>query len=396
MLMATIILLATLIGVLLFSWLTRPKNPGVAFYRIPASIETALIQQASNPEITGRHAFSIIRLDDSQPLQPQLTENKNRISLLFAPIGQATASLSAKVHEPSEQIRRLLPTTIRNSGTSGRTYYALPVLLDHFELACSKTILERNNSTAPETMEQMLQTARAVKNPKTWPLICAGARDEDLVLLTGSLVHSLHGLEAYEQLVQHIRAAHSFETLLAETPLRAVLETLLSWRRERLLHPQWLEMTNGDIEAFMRFDNAAFVFMPLSTRRTLDPAVAENYEASRFPNGRTASSYPLTAVTYGGIRIRNELFADAAELFLYALVAEDVQQTLSRETGFAPVNAKAPVHDKQAYDVRYWGAASRVLVPDPVTAAIDDPARIASFAEEIRSYIRSGGKPLNQ
>ena len=48
-----------------------------------------------------------------------------------------------------------------------------------------------------------------------------------------------------------------------------------SWRRERLLHPQWLEMTNDDIEAFMRFDSAAFVCMPLSTRRSLDPKVTE-------------------------------------------------------------------------------------------------------------------------
>jgi len=122
----------------------------------------------------------------------------------------------------------------------------------------------------------------------------------------------------------------------------------------------------------------------------------EKYAALAVPPEVKTSSYPLTAPVYTGIRLRNELFADAAEQLLYALVQDDAQKTLSRETGLAPANAKAPVNDKQAYDVRYWAAASRVLVPDPVTAAVDDPARIASFAEEIRAYIRNGGRLLNQ
>lgn len=268
--------------------------------------------------------------------------------------------------------------------------------MDHFEASFSKELLSANNFETPETISQMLQMARSVKTAKVWPIICAGARDDDLLLLAGTLVHSLHGIESYKSLVEHIRAGEPFDKILAETSLQSVLETLLSWRRERLLHPQWLEMTNEDIEAFMRFDSAAFVCMPLSTRRSLDPKVTEKYEASYFPNGHTATSYPLTAPVYAGIRVRNELFADTAEEFLYAFVEEAAQQTLSRDTGLAPANAKAPVHDKQAYDVRYWAAASQVLVPDPVTAAVDDPVKTASFAAEIRAYIRSGGKPLDQ
>ncbi|HPA11485.1 MAG TPA: extracellular solute-binding protein [Treponemataceae bacterium] len=383
-------------GVFLFSWITRPKKPGIAFYHIPPNLVEALTQSASNTALSGETGFTFLALDDSLPLGEQLENQKNRISVLFAPVGQAPASLASEVSAPAERIRRLLPTTIRNAGSSGKNVYALPILLDHFELACSKAILSRNNASEPKSISEMLETARKVKTKRVWPIICAGSRDQDLLLLVGTLMHTQYGLDAYRLLVTEIRKGSPFDTILSETRLADVLETLLSWRRDRLLHPQWLEMTGEDLAAFMRFDNAVFVFMPLSARRNLDPKTAEKYTSIAVPPEVKASSYPLTAPVYAGMRIRNELFADAAEQFLYSLVQEEAQIRLSRDTGLAPANAKAPVNDKQAYDVRYWAAASRVLVPDPVTAAVDDPARIASFAEEIRTYIRDGGKLLKQ
>ncbi len=393
---ATAILLVAVGGFFLYSLATRPKTPVIALYRIPAPVAAVLTDKAQDPVYTGGSLFSVMVLDETQPLGPQLETITNRISLLFSPIGQASAALSDEAHRPAERVRRLLPTTIRNAGSSGRDAYALPLLMDHYELAYSKKLFPENRYETPKTVTRMLQMARAVKTKKTWPLICAGSRDEDLLLLTGTLVHSLHGIDSYKSLVAHIRSGEPFETILEETDLKSVLETLLSWRRERLLHPQWLEMTNEDIEAFMRFDSAAFVFMPLSTRRQINAETVEKYDSYRFPADHAATSYPLTAPVYAGIRIRNELFADSAEKFLYSLAEDAAQQSLSRDTGLAPANAKAPVPDKQAYDVRYWAAASQVLVPDPVTAAVDDPARIASFAADIRAYIRSGGKPLSQ
>jgi len=96
----------------------------------------------------------------------------------------------------------------------------------------------------------MLETARAVKTRRVWPLICAGSRDKDLLLMTGTLLHTQYGMEAYMTLVTELRKGSSFDTILSETRLDDVLETLLSWRRDRLLHPQWLEMTGEDLGAF--------------------------------------------------------------------------------------------------------------------------------------------------
>lgn len=390
------ILLLVIGSIFLVSWITRPQKPGIAFYRVPENLVTILTRAADDFASTAETDFAFFTLDDSRPLKEQLDKQKNRISILFTPAGQAAAGLASDVHAPAGRVRRLLPTTIRNAGATGKTPYALPVLLDHFELAWSKEILARNNATEPKSIPEMLETAQKVKTRRVWPIICAGSRDRDLLLLVGTLLHTQYGLDAYMALVTEIRKGSTFETILAETNLDDVLETLLSWRRDRLLHPQWLEMTGVDLEAFMKFDNTAFVFLPLSARRELDPKIAEKYASIAVPPEVKASSYPLTAPVYAGLRLRNELFADTAEQFLYSLVQEDMQSLLSRESGLAPSNAKTTVPDKQAYEVRYWAAASRVLVPDPVTAAVDDPARLASFAEEIRTYIRNGGKLLKQ
>jgi hypothetical protein len=102
-------------------------------------------------------------------------------------------------------------------------------------------------------------------------------------------------------------------------------------------------MTGEDLSTFMKFDNAAFIFLPLSARREIDPKIAEKYASIAVPPEVQASSYPLTAPVYAGIRLRNELFADTAEQFLYSLVQEDTQSLLSRETGLAPANAKTTV-----------------------------------------------------
>lgn len=300
----TCFLLLSLTGVILYFRGLQPDTPGIALYRISAPLSAALAEKAQDPIVTGGTSFSIIVLDDTQPLEPQLEKNRSRINLLFAPIGQASAALTDKVYRPAERTRRLLPTTIRNTGNSGNKSFALPILMDHFEAAVSRKHFPSQSFDTPLSVNQMLQMARTVKTAKVWPIICAGSRDEDLLLLAGSLVHSLYGIESYRSLVTHIRAGEPFDAILAETPLQSVLETLLSWRRERLLHPQWLEMTNDDLEAFMRFDSAAFVFMPLSTRRMLDTGIADKYESYQFPVGHAATSYPLTAPVYAGIRIK--------------------------------------------------------------------------------------------
>lgn len=390
------ILVAAFAAVILFSILTRPKIPVIAFYHVPKNVTEAISTWSKNPELTGTTQFSILELDDALPLGPQLNKHKKGISLLFAPSGQATAATANSAASPPERIRRLLPTSIRNVGTSGRTVYALPVLMDHFEFAYNKAILSKAGVEEPKTITEMIEVANKVKSRRVWPFIVAGSQDDDLVLLVGTLMHAKYGLEAYQKLVAGMRSKTPFEELLEYTELDSVLETLLTWRRSRLLHPQWLEMTHEDIESFIRFDSAAMLFMRLSTRRELDEKIAEKYEAAIFPNEVTASSYPLTAPVYVGVRLRNELFGDAAEAFLNNLVSEKVQTELSKDTGLVPVNSKAPVQDRQAYDVRYWAASSRLLVPDLVTAAIDDPDALAEFAQSIRAYIRGGGTLLNQ
>ena len=296
--------LAAVAGIFIFAF---PRKPVIAFYDIPEPVRSALVAQAADPAHPGKYAFRFRDLDPSQPLAAQL-RTRPRPALVFCLDGQAARDIATQTIAPPDSVRRLMPSAMRSAGLyldekSVERAYGLPLLLDHFELAYSREQLSRAGKPKPETLQEIEATAKAVKKPAVWPLVCAGAQDADLLMLVGSLTEALGGEEAWNRVVNSMREGTPFAELVSKTPLGETLRMLVDWRERGLLHPEWFRMKDADIVAFMENDNAAMVLMPLSAHRTIPLKTIEKYESTFFPSTDKTGIRSFTVPAYIGIEL---------------------------------------------------------------------------------------------
>jgi|GEM_PF-1489075 len=367
-----------------------PCGPALAFYRVPDNIREAILEEARTSTIREVDAFTVVPLDDTLPLGPQLRK-KGRVDVLFLEDGYAARLLAERAASPSASTLKLITSAFRRSGSDGNKAYGLPLLADHFTLAVSKPIFAELGLHTPNDISGMVQTAERIRRPGRWPIICAGANDCDLLLLVGALAEARFGEKGWSELASSIEKEQDFRKVLDSTCLRKVLEELVSWRRERLLHPEWFRMTSADLEGFMEGGATGMALMPLSTRRAMPLDVVDDFENAPFPGGTDAGARLVTAPMYVGMALDSGLLNGKARAFLASLLEARPQARISGSTGLAPANAMAEAVDAQSSDVRYWIAAAKCAIPDPVTMSMDDPARMAAFAREIRLFIESGG-----
>lgn len=367
-----------------------PHGPALAFYRVPENIREAILEEARTSTIKEVDAFTVVALDDTLPLGPQLRK-KGWIDILFIEDGYAARQMADRAASPSVSALKLMTSAFRRSGSDGKKSYGLPLVADHFSFAVSRPIFAELGLQTPNDITGMVQTAARLRRPGRWPIICAGANDRDLFLLIGSLAEARFGEKGWSELASSIEKETDFRKTLDSTCLRKILEELISWRREKLLHPEWFRMTSADLEGFMGGGLAGMAILPLSTRRTLPLDVVDDFENAPFPGGTQAETRLVTAPMYLGMALDSGLGNGKAKAFLASLLDSRPQARISGSTGLAPANAMAEAVDAQSSDVRYWIASSKRAIPDPVAMAMDDPSRMAAFARELRLFIESGG-----
>jgi hypothetical protein len=388
---AAILLAALAAGLALALILLFPRKPVIAFYRLPEPVVSAIMQEASLPENSGKQGFSFITLDGELPL-PEQKKALARADLLFTEDGRAAAELAPRAIPAGDDLLRLMPTAMRFSGRTGETAWGLPLLLDHFELAWNMSMLSASGYTKPETISKLRTEAAGIRKPGVWPIVCAGADDGNLLMLTGALTEALSGADACLAVADSASRGTSFRDLLATTKLGETLDTLISWRKEGLLHPEWFRMTESDVAAFMDDGFACFVLMPLSAHRRVPQKVIERFDSTMFPSDRPANSRSFVAPAVVALRMDRKGADSRAAAFYRKLVEPGTQMSLANRTGLAPVSSTAETRDRQAYDVRLWVASSARPLPDLGTAAFAAPADRAALALNIRNYIESGGQ----
>ena len=75
----------------------------------------------------------------------------------------------------NESILEALPTSIRKATAYGQAHYALPLLLDHFEIAYYQISKKELGLERPRNYGELLRYLGALKNNVEIPLACAGA-----------------------------------------------------------------------------------------------------------------------------------------------------------------------------------------------------------------------------
>lgn len=394
-------LVATAAGVFGIVRYSDDRRLDVAYYGIPESIVNAIEGVLKNPggDVLGNSDGATPPKKYSRVRTVQLAEKDIRdtkriaktYDLLFMWNGVLAANAAEKAVPIRESVYDLFPASVRNAGKVDSTYKMLPLLLDHYELACYRTYRNDAALTLPETFADFESYLQILKGYADYPLICAGKTDATLTAFVSVLTESLAGSEGYAALVKAAANANGLSDLL-DVPLgngislSSVFETIKRWQRERLIHPQWYNVTEKDIENYMEEHRLGTIFMPLSEHRQKPLILIKYYDAVQFPKG-DGTRHALIAPTLVGMAFRNDRTQLAV---LEGLAHTDVQTLLSQRTKLAPASSRAEAHDVQADDVRFWAAScDDGPAAELGAAAFTSQEKISAFAEEIRTYMQS-------
>ncbi|MBP3709698.1 MAG: hypothetical protein J6I73_04770 [Treponema sp.] len=390
---AVVFLISILLIGISFSILTvqDARRLDVAYYGLPEHVSDALGQTLQHIDT---HTYypngvreTMLTVDDMQ--------NEKRVArsydVLFMWNGAQANHIADNAQNISADIYNAFPSAIRQVGENGKV---LPVLLDHYEVACLHDAQQQN---VPENFAMFEMYLDALKETVAFPLFCAGSDDEVMLAFIGAIVESLAGNSGYTALVEEINKAQSFDACLdtrlseinnQEITLRTILAVVVSWQKSGIIHQSWTAAVWEDALAFMRDKVVGVVFMSLSQHRTVPLRTIQNYTITRFPPSANVQNHALIAPSVVLITFsNNEQFRNNVAL---SFVSEQLQEYLSNLTQLAPTASRGSAFDRQADDVRYWAAS---CASGPV-AALGNAAfalteQQASFAKDVRNYLRT-------
>jgi len=383
----------------------------VAFYDLNDTEKNALTKELET--FTNKKGKKLLyrftELNSSAELETQL--QKKKYDIVFTQLGKDAEDAAQHF---GEKKNIAFATTVLDGTTisihqaalynKSGSVSALPLLIDHHEIDIDRTVLAQYGIKTIATWNDIESFAvKAQKNIKS-PIVFAGGDGETFLGIFGALVESLSGREAYDSAAATIQEATAealkkgtpltsieYSTLIKNlsekegTPFYAATRTLSRWYKKGLLNSETFNMTPDDVTAFMEAKNAAVCFMTLSQHRNIEHEIIERYSSIYYPSERVASLRYFTAPLVCAIPLSKNANAHWA---IQKLVSAEVQESLSREAGLAPVQANCRVADHQADDVRYWVAATNSPLPSFGKKVFSGGASLKIFAGELGSYIR--------
>lgn len=358
----------------------------VAFYDIDENSQTA-ITTFIKENFSGSTRFSVLTDKDAQ--------NPSRVSKQYDFVFCYHGIFSERVSENAaifpESFFALIPSSSRLRCENKKQ---IPILLNHYEVSYLKTILRDAKISIPETANAF-ENFLAFTNGKLFsPIFLAGNDDAIFLSFIGSLIESETGSAGYEKFISLLREHPDFEKMY-QTPfaqkngndisLATILAKIGDWKKNGLLLPDWINVSEYDIEPFMRDQFVGAVFMPLDMHRRISLRTIANFSDMHFPIRASVSHHAILAPPLMMIKTsRRKNFLSLAQIFL----SPDSQGSLSNMSQLAPATLQGTATDKQADDVRFWAATSPAgpfSGPDKEAFLTRDVA--ATFANEVRDYL---------
>src|SRR5574344_295751 len=330
----------------------------VAFYGITEKTQAELSAQIRDVR---RKRVKFITLKTDKPVPAGASW---KYDMLFMENGRQAEKFAGRTVPPDEKVVSLIPSAAAQSCMSDGKRYALPLLIDDYEIAYYRTYRETAKLEIPQTFGELEPYLSSVRKYADFPLFCAGRDDETLSAFVSSMVEAQCGTQGYRRLVRLLGSGADFnECLSAElgksedgTPvsLASTLDIIRDWQNRGLIHPRWFEAGEIDVETFMGDHRLGAVFMSLSSRRRKPSQRLMYYDSGRFPVNPAVKDHALiTRVTCG------LLFRDTAEnkYIFEKLLSADIQSRLSSISMLGPASARSQAHDRQADDARYYAAS---------------------------------------
>ena len=311
---------------------------------------------------------------------------KEKYDMLFTWKGEITDTLGASSEDIPSKLLEVIPTNLRNKK-------CIPILLDHCELDYSNNVVDKTTGTIPNSFPTFLNYLSQARSEVFSPFFCAGANDRVITAFIGSLVEANGGVDAYQKLIEELRAGTSFEELLdielanGKLTLRYILEMLKSWPKDGLTHPSWFNGQQTDLIYFAHDNHLGVFFTYLSDHRNIPYETISKYETFVMPPVSSTTEYGIIAPAISCMLLTDN---SNCKRYLSEFFTEDTQVELSNLTKLAPVHLRAQAYDRQADDVRYWAAACPGgALPDLYLAVWQrNPAGCTEFAQKVRNVVK--------
>ena len=288
-----------------------------------------------------REAQTIRNLAGSGPrlitgaAKPVNVRRTSRADIIVTRAGLAARSEAIKPAAiPGDIIGRTVPSLRRAVEING-VPSAMPLFLDHFELAWNKDRLSSMGLGKMNTIADMEHAMAAWATRRTtstdalekssYAFVFAGGDDETLLLLLSALCVSEGGLSAYDVITRSLIAGTTLDAMrgmaigAAEngTPLTfgSILDRVASWNKTGYLHPEWYTLQDKDVKALLEGNLAFMSAELLSFHRTVDYDAIAGFSTGRFPLPGAAAGRALVApLTIAVVTARGGRIAKALDL----------------------------------------------------------------------------------
>lgn len=348
----------------------------IAFYQIPEETQNQLQNELTS--ITeGKVKFYTLKAG-----KPLSEKEAHKYHIVFTYNSKTAIDIAPQ--PVTENAAKYLPTKVQLSTYQNGTYYALPVLLDHYELALYKTYQNENGLKPPATYDQFKEYLRQVKASADIPLIAIGTDDNELMGFVSAMTQSMYGANEYFDIAVELNKAQARNEDIPYR-IRVVLDEIKALSAEGLLHKNWLNATQKDVQFLMEQHQIGCFATYLSTQRKVPYVLIKYYDSYLFPQHDTPA-FGVVAPEICALKMEDDKNVD---LIFEKLISTQVQTNLSQNTMLAPAAAVAQSNDVQSDNVRYWCAAVQAgPVPDLQKTSFTNPARLHEYADKIRDYLK--------
>ncbi len=351
----------------------------IGFYNIPQPISDELVYRISTIQ---KKNIKFAFLTDKKPLPKDIP---GTYDIFFSWNGAVCTNLTKKANPVPKNLTEFLPSAIQKSVTINKKTYALPLLLDHFEISYYSALRKKEKRAIPQTLSELEDYLRYILKNTTAdvPLCCAGADDRILSGLVSVLYESMYGSEKYAAAIEKIAKTGGDIEVLSN-----VIQKLKEWQSDGLLVNSWLSHSEKDVDFYMKERRCGVIFTTLSEHRAKPPVLIKYYDAQRFPAADDKINHSLIAPALNVMTFGKPA---KTEKILESLILTQNQTALSTQTQLAITSRQAVSHDMQADDVRFWAAScAGGPVTDLASAAFTTEEARHSFAERIRKALETG------
>ena len=373
-LLSTFFLTLGILLVLFFVKRTSEKTNTVTvgYFNIGSTQEKAFTEPLQSICDSQNIKIKYYTIDCEKDLAAQIKEN--HVNLILAADGYALEKALACITEEPVLPYNLtsgMYSSMREAVVSSEgKIKALPLLFDNLEIDINISEFKMSGLERIATWKDIEQLARKIHSEEYAPISFAGADSVFLLDFIGAMGEALEGVDAYNKATEILKKSisngvesDSFDAeelynqlfIVPDAPLPYTFYYLKQLVEKGLIPKASREFVQQDINSMANYRKTDIFITTLSAHRTFEGRALSAFSSIYVPSTRTPDQRAFTATTTYAIPLVSN---EKTSVIVEKLIAPEVQESLCRTTGLAPVLSNSRVPDKQSDDARYWIAST--------------------------------------